>query len=317
MDQSDKIFDQIKNAAIKQETADFPAMDKVWSRVESKLDQKVLKKENKLWKKIAVAASFLLVFTISYQIFQPKETVIIKNTQPFTAPPDQITTSIAKEETNPDLKIEESEASSKENSKTIKPSQERIMVVPAAEKMTAIAEISDESDAKKEMVNKDEKSDKDELKSYGYNNSRSESVSDMENLRRNDIEVAAAKAPAQSISDKNMPLLVVDGKAVTSKSNSKQTLQQGLSKLNPEEVEEIVVLKEPLYIINGHYYSEQELFGPNPTSPYYPLNQQEIESLSVLQGEKAIAVYGKKGEKGVVIISTKNGKPIKTPLRKE
>ena len=56
-------------------------------------------------------------------------------------------------------------------------------------------------------------------------------------------------------------------------------------------------------------YTEQELFGPNPTSPYTPLSEQEIDSITVLQQEKAITIYGQKGKKGVVIISTKNGKP--------
>jgi hypothetical protein len=31
--------------------------------------------------------------------------------------------------------------------------------------------------------------------------------------------------------------------------------------MDPEAVESIVVLDDPLYIINGHQYTEQELFG--------------------------------------------------------
>ena len=49
-------------------------------------------------------------------------------------------------------------------------------------------------------------------------------------------------------------------------------------------------------------YSEKEVFGPNPTSPYYPLNKQEIESISIYQDEEAIELYGEKGNKGVVVI---------------
>ena len=112
--------------------------------------------------------------------------------------------------------------------------------------------------------------------------------------------------PAKKTSiKKDDPLLVIDDKAED---------LQNIGKLNPEDVESIVVLAEPLYIINGVEYSEKEVFGPNPTSPYSPLNEQDIETISILQKEKATEIYGKKGEKGVVIITTKNGKP-KTKTR--
>ena len=62
-------------------------------------------------------------------------------------------------------------------------------------------------------------------------------------------------------------------------------------------------------------YSEEELFGPNPTSPYSPLNKQLIETISILQDEKAVSIYGEKGKNGVVIITTKDGKPA--PKKKE
>jgi hypothetical protein len=99
---------------------------------------------------------------------------------------------------------------------------------------------------------------------------------------------------------KQNPIVVIDDKVS----------KKGLSNLADDEIESIVELKKPLYIINKVYYSEEELFGENPTSPYFPLNKQKIETISILQPEKAITIYGKKGEKGVVIITTKDGKPI-------
>ena len=94
---------------------------------------------------------------------------------------------------------------------------------------------------------------------------------------------------------KDDPLVVVDGKAVAD--------------YNAEDAESIVYLKNPLYIINGTEYTEQEVFGPNPSCPYAPIKNQEIESVTVLQADKAVDTYGKKGENGVVIITTKDGKP--------
>ena len=62
-------------------------------------------------------------------------------------------------------------------------------------------------------------------------------------------------------------------------------------------------------LIDGVYYSENDLFGKNPTSPYAPLNKQEIKTITVLQDLEATSKYGEKGKKGVVIITTKYGKP--------
>ncbi|MFY8187888.1 MAG: hypothetical protein ACOVLC_08005 [Flavobacterium sp.] len=90
--------------------------------------------------------------------------------------------------------------------------------------------------------------------------------------------------------------------------NKAESLQK-LNEIDPTEIEEIRVLNEPLYIINGVEYSEQEVFGPKPTSPYSPLDKQKIETVSILQDEEAVSKYGDKGKKGVVIITTKDGKP--------
>ncbi len=115
------------------------------------------------------------------------------------------------------------------------------------------------------------------------------------------------KSKRIQLQKKAPPLLVIDGEAVT---NNKKSTEKELSEMNPEELEEVIYLKEPLYIINGVHYSEKEMFGPNPTSPYAPLDQQEIIKLVILQDKEAIEKYGKKGEKGVVIITTKNAKPV-------
>ena len=48
-------------------------MEKVWSRVEEKLDKKELKKASQLWKKWAVAASILLGISIGYQFLNNGE----------------------------------------------------------------------------------------------------------------------------------------------------------------------------------------------------------------------------------------------------
>lgn len=296
MDPYDKLFNQIKEASKKTEAQDFPAMDKVWSRVEDKLDNKVLKKENNLWKKIAVAASFLLVFTVGYQIFKPKNQmvteseIVLKDTIVHAQKPIKPEADLETPITNPLIKKDapvilrnqiEAAAEIVVN--------DDIVVSPAAVVIAAESEVKDQTS---KSYDYNERSSNEFLKSK-----KSEAVSVRHNMDDTDrIQKEVSAAP-----QKTAPLVVVDGKPISGK-NRHQT--------NTAEIEDIMVLKEPLYIINGKHYSEQELFGPNPTSPYAPLNQQEIESLSILQNEKAIEAYGEKGRKGVVIITTKNGKPI-------
>lgn len=304
MENQDKLYNQFKSAAENAETKDFPGMENVWNRVEQKLDTKVLKKETKLWKKLAVAASILLVVSVGYHFWSNEKTITTPTTEIVTN--DSITTPnkieensnavVSSEIQHPAIK-ENAEQILKEQTKTadiivmndtVKPKK---MVAPMP---AAISEIK----AEKDDVQKEE-----ETNSYdGY---LSKEVFDARSVKNNSQKTMMnskgrmAEAKMKS-SIKEEPLLVIDDVA--------EDLQK-LGKLNADDVESIVVLAEPLYIINGVEYSEKEVFGPNPTSPYSPLNQQDIETISILQKEKATEIYGKKGEKGVVIITTKNGKP--------
>jgi len=308
MENQDKLYNQFKSAAENAETKDFPGMENVWNRVEQKLDTKVLKKETKLWKKLAVAASVLLVATLGYHFWQ-EEKVIIDNSkivnQDSILKPNIVEennqTIVTSETQHPAIK-ENAEEILKEQTKTadvvvmndsVKP-KKMVISMPAA-----VSEVRIEKDEIKE-----------EKQSNSYNGYLDNEVYNARIVQNNGYRTMLnssgrnAEAKKKSIK-KDDPLLVIDDKAED---------LQNIGKLNPEDVESIVVLAEPLYIINGVEYSEKEVFGPNPTSPYSPLNEQDIETISILQKEKATEIYGKKGEKGVVIITTKNGKP-KTKTR--
>ncbi len=56
---------------------------------------------------------------------------------------------------------------------------------------------------------------------------------------------------------------------------------------------------EPLYVIDGFPYSG------NPTN----INNSDIESIEILKDASATAIYGSRGANGVVLITTKSGKP--------
>ena len=108
----------------------------------------------------------------------------------------------------------------------------------------------------------------------------------------------------------NGPLVVVNGKATKAQYNSVQEAKKAMpKKLNDQELESVIILNEPLYIINGVEYTEESLFGSHPTSPYAPLSKQIIETIEIFQDQEAIEKFGKKGSKGVVIITTKNKVP--------
>jgi hypothetical protein len=318
MDNQDKIFEHFKKAAANQESADFDAREKVWSRLEDKLDHKVLKKENTLWKKIAIAASILLVVTVGYEFFKPEQQLII--------PQNEVAVDSAKAK---EIEIEQPIVTNNISNPIIKKEATQILK-QQIEKPQAVAIQESE---RKEMAPSQEKREveedlflnikKDQVQSARSTRFQKGKAFEAVGVRRNYDTMYSnpvgsdKKSETQIIGNSQAPLVVIDGKAITGKAAEQiNSVAEGAAKVNQNDDREVVILKEPLYIINGHYYSEEELFGPNPTSPYAPLNQQEIETILVLEGEKAIVNYGKKGEKGVVVITTKDRKPAKASPKK-
>ncbi|MGL2966733.1 hypothetical protein [Flavobacterium sp. XGLA_31] len=295
MENQDHLFHQIKAAADNAETPPFAAMDKVWNRVEEKLDTKRLKKETHLWKKIAVAASVLLLVTLGYQFFQnesPKtqtnETISQKDSiLPITSEKEAL---VVTDSTKPVIRKNAAALLQKQIktatqeqvalNETFNPKQNQITSesITASEAQYLLSPVASEAPT--------------------WKNDVKEAVK--RKAESKDLEMFINKETIAKNARPDDPIIVVDNKVSS---------LQLINKMEASQIDSIVILKEPLYIINGVYYSEKEVFGPNPTSPYSPLNQQDIESIEVLQHEKAIEQYGEKGNKGVVIISTKNGKP--------
>ena len=84
MENQDKLFEQFKKAAENQETKDFPGMEKIWSRVDAKLDTQVFKaqkKTNTNWKKFAIAASLVVGSVFAFELWKQFETTnkVIQN----------------------------------------------------------------------------------------------------------------------------------------------------------------------------------------------------------------------------------------------
>jgi TonB-dependent SusC/RagA subfamily outer membrane receptor len=63
----------------------------------------------------------------------------------------------------------------------------------------------------------------------------------------------------------------------------------------------IVGTKTPLYVINGVPVQR------NSNNPLQNINPNDIESINILKDNSAVSLYGKEGEDGVVLITTKTG----------
>jgi hypothetical protein len=319
MKNEEKIYQKIKNASNKTEETSFPGMDKVWNRVEEKLDTKIIKKKSEVWKKLAIAASFLLFFTVGIQLFntQKELTEPIEpkmNIEPTTEKvQDHIenrldeekietievspevesfanTTDIQANTTEPKAIISESKAESHDDVPTNAQKDKKIIenakTSLVAEEITADVQLM----SKKEAVGK------------GYYNSASSN---------NVFYPSKGKVYAARSSNMKYELQINEKESsIQSKSNDLVLIDGYLSDkkkedLNSDEMEEMVELKNPIYIINGEEFSEESLFGEKPTSKYAPLTNQKIDSIKVYLPEEAKPIYGKKGKNGVVIISIK------------
>jgi TonB-dependent SusC/RagA subfamily outer membrane receptor len=300
MDNIDKLYNQIKTAAENAETKDFPSMDKVWNRVEEKLDKKVLTKQNTLWKKIAVAASVLLVVSIAYQYFKEEKPLVLPQNKTVSIDTTKLIITDS-------LLNKNSVASSAEYHMSIEEKPNGCLS-PIQEGATRSFTDSistyqvNVGDAKIESSGSysTKSAEKSSVSSNSSNGWYANPKFDSRGVKYEEAEEITTTKETQKLAKKEAPIVVMD---------DLESDSQKLSNLNADEIESIIELKDPLYIINGVYYTEQEVFGPNPTSPYTPLNNQKIETISILQDEKAISIYGEKGKKGVVIITTKDGKP--------
>ena len=77
---------------------------------------------------------------------------------------------------------------------------------------------------------------------------------------------------------------------------------------------------QPLFVVNGVPYSgdgkneNSQYGGVDYGNPINDINPNDIESITVLKGPNAAALYGSRGMNGVIVITTKTGKNVKKGL---
>jgi hypothetical protein len=296
MGTEEKLYKKIQQAAENAEQKDFPGMEKIWARVEDKMETQTLQKEKHLWKKLAVAASIVLVGTLAFFLLQEKENVII---------PENTITTIDSSKNN--IPTPESANGFVNTNPAIKENADKILQQQIVIQNNIVINDTINYKSKKEvtiptpiaMAEVQEMAKTSLVPSYNNSMSNSASINNSGYLakgKRYDVTMnSAEKTQEKDKKTANDDLVLVDG----------ELTKESLSNLNPDDIDSIIELKEPIYFIDGVEYSEESLFGKNPTSPYAPLSKQKIEKIEVLQPKDAIKIYGKKGEKGVVIILIK------------
>lgn len=295
MEHQDNLFEQFKKAADNSESTDFPGFEKVWSRVDAKLDTQIYKQQksvNSGWKKFAVAASIVVGTVFAYQVFKkektnlPQENKIVQEETriPQASEPTIITTDST-------TKIVKKKETKKAQEKQI-----RLKTQVATRTLTTSWMINDSlifREPAKITIETDER----ERQSSTMMRGEVFNAIGVKHIKTEEVPEKKQEPESKKVTLKKAPpLILIDGKV----SNNAKDIR---------EAETVMELEEPLYIVNGIEYSEKEMFGPNPTSPYYPLNKQEIESIVVYEGKDAIEKFGQKGSKGVVVVKTKDGKP--------
>ena len=332
MNSEDKIYNKIKNASHKGEK-DFPGMDKVWNRVEEKLDNTIVVKKKNTWQKVAIAATVLLSFSIIYQFVANDEQV---NTNSNTKNPVIVSNDSVKKIMDEAKEVVVDNSDPKNPTKAINPyynSETNSTESELLQEEAAPVDLIDDS-AKKMEFRFDSNLALPEKEKVGLTtelnkNSNTENELSFRNSALNytstntnngylapskkyDVTVKPAKSnykpakvKAAAPVQQNKDLIVIDGVAMDKNYDADKELKE----INTDDIEEFTYLPNPLYIINGIEYTEESLFGKNPTSPYAPLDKQRITSTNILKPADASKIYGKKGEKGIVIITTKDGKP--------
>lgn len=73
----------------------------------------------------------------------------------------------------------------------------------------------------------------------------------------------------------------------------------------------------PLYVLDGVIFNSDQLAqrsGVNVNSPFNTIAPEDIESIEILKDADATSLYGSRGANGVILITTKKGKPGKGKL---
>lgn len=310
MDNQDKIFNKIKNASQKAEEKDFPAFEKVWTRVEEKLDKKEDKKTIILWKKLAIVASLLLFFSLGYQFFKTDSEII---------------TPKASEENNVVIQEKKDSNTISKPSENIKPDAVTILKKQIEKQkplvlLDTIHETKVNSVENAAILVEESPNALNEVVVIGYRTQKKSSVTGSVTIvTADDLQKSKSSNSIQALQGRVAGVQISNNPGFVSPeyyySTDKTKLISGtktvtgnaylaLNKSKKEELEQIRIrgnasisqTGEPLYVVDGI-----------PVNDISEINPNDIKNMNVLKDVAATALYGSRGTNGVIIITTKNG----------
>ncbi len=139
---------------------------------------------------------------------------------------------------------------------------------------------------------------------------------------------SVSRITSEDIADQPVadPLLAMQGRVPGLFIAQQTGLQGGAVKVELRGRNSIAAGNNPLYIVDGVPFpgssltlnnileNEQTISPLGAANPLNMINVADVESIDVLKDADATAIYGSRGANGVILITTKTGKPGKTKL---
>lgn len=296
MENFEKNIDQFFNSESKkaEENTNFPGFEKVWDKIENRLDETEKKSSKKvlpLWLPYSIAVSVILFFGINYLLnYNDINTVNLNSTLGENTHHNNNFDSVKIAKINQTIERNLVKENSNNNNFTQVENKfpQTVIANSSPEKEKQISEI----DSKREDEN--------------------------ENSANNDkVMMLAKSAPSPTIAQNNSnndTIGIIETKkyktAEVSKMafNNKKTSEEFSTTAEAPAFSDFVAINdddfkisqkhstEPLYIIDG--YVADTKFLKN-------YNKRKITSLNIVEGENAKKLYGNLAKKGVVVITTK------------
>ena len=275
MGTEEKLYKKIQQAAQNAEQKDFPGMENIWARVENKLETQTLQQEKHLWKKIAVAASIVLVGTLAFLLLQPKENIIV---------PENTITAI--DTTKNEIPTPESANGFATTNPVIKKDAKEILQQQIVIQNNIVINDTINYSSRKE-------------------------VTIHTPMMLEEVQAKTSFAPELRNDASNAAFLSNQGYAAKGKAYSITTVSA--EDISQEPIKEMmnndfVIIRgqisqesangnEPLIVLNNHLVTKAILNDIDPN---------KIESVTVLKDKAAMSIYGSKGKNGAIVLTTKN-----------
>ncbi len=312
MENQHKIDQKFLKAAENNQEKTFPEMDKVWAKIEKKLDQKDSKKVISLWKKLTVAASIALLIGLGFQIFNAND-LFKASENPVVIENDHST----EVKTGNDIKPNENIINEKEAQKIIehKTSTNNNAVTSNSNKTTEDKK-TPENDVIKASVTTDAIALENditigdiEIINAGYSRTETRTTSALTKINARDIQNGYVYTEKTASGE-----MVLKESEVKTESSFLQSLQGTVSGLNiiassgkPGESHNSIILRgsgsingnpDPFFLIDGELLTEDQ---------FRKLNSNDIEEFKIIK-EEIISSNGTKLTNGIILIKTKKNK---------